>query len=60
MLDAKRTHETLWKLQEKLGKYERLCMIKMENFERIENVKTIWFLDGSNFGNVGLNDYQRI
>ena len=41
MLDAMKTHETLTKLKEKLGKFERLCMIKMENFEGIENVKTM-------------------
>ena len=43
MLDAIKTHGTLRKLKEKLGKNERLCMIRMENFERIENLKTMRF-----------------
>ena len=43
MLDAMKTHGTLTKLKEKLGKNGRLCMIRMENFERIENVKTMQF-----------------
>ena len=32
MLDAMKQHETQWKLREKLGRYEKLCMIKMVNF----------------------------
>ena len=43
MLDAMKTHETLTKLKEKLGRYERQCIIKMEKFKRIENVKTMRF-----------------
>ena len=43
MFDAMKTHGTLTRLNKKLGKYERLCMIRMENFERIENVKTVRF-----------------
>ena len=43
MWDARKTHETLTKLKEKLGKYGRPCMIKMGNFERIEDVKTMRF-----------------
>ena len=31
------------KTERKLGKYERLGMIKMENFERIKNVKKMQF-----------------
>ena len=36
MLDAMKTHGTLTRLKEKLGKYERLCMSNMKIFERIE------------------------
>ena len=43
MLNTMKTRETLIKLKEKQGRYERLCIIKMENFERIENVKTMQF-----------------
>ena len=43
MFDAMKNHGTLTRLNKKLGKYERLCMIRMENFERIENVKTVRF-----------------
>ena len=43
MSDAMKTHGTLTKLKEKLGRYEKLCMIRMKNFERIENVKTKQF-----------------
>ena len=48
MLDAMKTHGTLTKLKEKLGKKEkekkkRLCMIRMKSFERIENVGTMQF-----------------
>jgi len=43
MSDAMKTHETLIKLKEKQGRYERLCIIKTEKFERIENVKTMQF-----------------
>ena len=39
MSDAMKTHGTLTKL----GRYEKLCMIRMKNFERIENVKTKQF-----------------
>ena len=60
MFDAIKTHETLWKLREKLGRYEKLCMRKMENFGGIENVETKQFWNGSNFGNVVLNDHYRI
>ena len=41
MLDAMKIHGTLKKLKEKLGKNERLCMIRMKSFERIENVGTM-------------------
>ena len=60
MLDAMKTHETLWKLKEKLGKYERLGMIKMENFKRIENVKTMWFWVWVVLENIGLNGHRQI
>ena len=50
MLDAMKTHGTLTKLREKLGKYERLCMIRMKIFERIENVKTNAILSEGSFG----------
>ena len=43
MLDAMKTHGTLTKLKEKLSTYEKLYMIRMENFERIENVKIVRF-----------------
>ena len=43
MLDAIKTHGTLTKLKEKLGRYEKLCMMRMKNFERIENVGTMQF-----------------
>ena len=41
MLDAMKKDEMLKKLKEKLGKYERLYIIRMKNFEMIENVKTM-------------------
>lgn len=43
MLDAMKTHKILTKLKENLGRYERLCMIKMKFFERIGNVKIMRF-----------------
>ena len=43
MFDAMKTHGTLTRLNKKLGKYERLCMIRMKIFERIENAKTLQF-----------------
>jgi len=43
MLDARKTHGTLTKLKEKLCKNERLCMIRVKSFERIENVGTMQF-----------------
>ena len=43
MLDVMKTHGTLTRLKEKLGKYERICMMRMKIFEWIENVKTMRF-----------------
>ena len=45
-----KTHEVLTKIKEKLGKYESLCMIEMENFERIENLKKNAILSDRSFG----------
>ena len=55
MLDSMKTHETLTKLKEKLGKNERLCMIRMKKSTRIENVKTKQFKT-----RVGLNEHGQI
>ena len=60
MLDAMKTHGTLTKLKEKLGKNGRLCMIRMENFERIENVKTMQFWVRVVLENIGLNNHGQI
>ena len=43
MVDAMKTHETLTKLKEKLGRYERPCIIKMEKFDRIKKKKNCYF-----------------
>ena len=43
MLDVMKTHGTLTRLKEQLVKYERICMMRMKIFERIENVKTMRF-----------------
>ena len=50
MLDAMKKDEMLKKLKEKLGKNERLYIISMKNFERIENVKTNAILSEGSFG----------
>ena len=50
MLDAMKTHEVIIKLKEKLGKYERLCMIKMENFCEIEKCENSVILSEGSFG----------
>ena len=55
MLDSMKTHETLTKLKEKLGKNERLCMIRMKKCTTIENVKTKQFKT-----RVGLNEHGQI
>ena len=59
MLDAMDTQGTLWKLKEKLGKYERLCMIKIEILRewKCENNE---ILSEGNFGNIRLNNRCRI
>ena len=50
MVDAMKTHETLTKLKEKLGRYERPCIIKMEKFDRIKKKKKIVILSEGGFG----------
>jgi len=40
MLDAMKTHETLRKQREKLGRYEKLCMTNGKFWE-IEKVRTM-------------------
>jgi len=43
MLGAMKAHGTLTKLKDRPKKYEGLCMTRMENFKKIENVKTMRF-----------------
>ena len=47
MSNTMKTHETLIKLKEKQGRYERLCIIKMEKFERIESENNAILSDNS-------------